>query len=311
MRWSALARHHWRVLVGAPLAAALAAAVVSLVRGPEFVAQARFSPEGGKSTAVRLAPLAAQFGLEGALGGEPTESLHFYAEVLRSNDLLHDVLRRPLHDGRSAQPLLDRHGGNGSESERLRRATKALTDRMSIGIDPEPNLLTLRTRARTAELAVAVNQALLDAVDTFNRERRQTRASAERRFLEARLEETQVELDHAESGLAAFMDRNRRFAESPITAVEVERLQRRVALASQKYLSLAESFEQARLDEVRNTPVITVIEAPAGTVRPARTLFRDVAFGLVLGIALAVGLVALAEYAGRHAPEPRTVAQPA
>jgi uncharacterized protein involved in exopolysaccharide biosynthesis len=295
--------------VGVPLVAVVAAAVVSLIRGPEFVAQARFSPEGGKSNAVRLGPLAAQFGLESALGGDATESLQFYAEVLRSNDLLHGVLRVPLDDGRSTQSLLDRHGGNGSQVERLRRATKTLTDRMAIGIDPEPNLLTLRTRARTAELAVAVNRALLDAVDTFNRERRQTRATAERRFLEARLAETQRELETAEAEIAAYMDRNRRFAESPITAVEVERLQRRVGLASQKYLSLAESFEEARLDEVRNTPVITVIESPAGTVRPARTLFRDVAFGVVLGLVLAATAVALAEHAARHAPEPGSVPQ--
>jgi uncharacterized protein involved in exopolysaccharide biosynthesis len=277
-----------------------------LLRGPQFVSQSRFSQEGGKSAPVRLGPLAAQFGVDAALGGEPGESLPIYAEVLRSHDLLHAVHRRPLPVGREVRSLLDRYGGNGPEGERLRRATRELTERLSIGIDPEPNLLTLRTRAPTAELAVAINQALLDAVSTFNQERRQSRAMAERRFLEERLDETERELENAEAELASFMDRNRRFVESPLTAVEAERLQRRVTLAGQKYLSLAESFEQARLDEVRNTPVITVIEAPAGTVRPSRLLLRDAAFGFVLGAVVAVLAAAAAEQLGGpvRAPHP-------
>jgi uncharacterized protein involved in exopolysaccharide biosynthesis len=307
--WIASLLRRWRLLVAVPLLAAACAAGVSWLRGPQFVAQSRFSPEGGSSRSVRLGPLAAQFGLDAALGGETGESLAFYAEVLRSHDLLHGVLRRPLGDGQQVRSLLDRYGGNGPESERLRRATKALTDRMSIGIDPEPSLLTLRTRAPSAELAVAINQALLDAVSTFNQERRQSRAMSERRFLEERLAETQRELETAEAELAAFMDRNRRFVESPLTAVEAERLQRRVTLAGQKYISLAESFEQARLDEVRNTPVITVIEAPAGTVRPARLLLRDAAFGFVLGVVVAVLAAAAAEQVGRPVLQSRPATQ--
>jgi hypothetical protein len=107
------------MLVVLPLLAALAAVGASLLRGPQFVSQSRFSPEGGKSAPVRLGPLAAQFGLDAALGGEPGESLPFYAEVLRSHDLLHAVLRRPLPDGREVRSLLDRYGGNGPEGERF------------------------------------------------------------------------------------------------------------------------------------------------------------------------------------------------
>jgi hypothetical protein len=96
------------MLVVLPLLAALAAVGASLLRGPQFVSQSRFSPEGGKSAPVRLGPLAAQFGLDAALGGEPGESLPFYAVVLRSHDLQPECRR-----GGEARCARDSRGYSG------------------------------------------------------------------------------------------------------------------------------------------------------------------------------------------------------
>jgi hypothetical protein len=64
---------------------------------------------------------------------------------------------------------------------------------------------------------------------------------------------------------------------------------------------MAESFEQSRLEEIRDTPVITVIEPPIVPVFPDRRgLARKALLGLVLGGGL-VGMMALLQAVGRPA----------
>jgi hypothetical protein len=300
--WAVIARRRWRLLVALPLVAAAVATGVSLLRGPDFVAQSRLSPEQPGGSRMQLGGLVSQLGIASSLGGS-TENLRFYAEVLRSADLLRATVEHPLGAEAGAATLLDVHGGEAVGPARVGAAVYALNKRMNIGLEPESNLLTLRTRGRTRELAVATNRALLTQLDVFNRERRQSRAGAERQFLEERLAETSAELAEAEAALAGYIESNRRFEESAATSLQVEQLRRRVVLANTKYLSLTESFEQARLDEVRNTPVITVIEDPAGTVHSTGRYRRDGLFGLLIGFLLAVGLIASGEYLKRARAE--------
>ena len=99
-------------------------------------------------------------------------------------------------------------------------------------------------------------------VSHFNLLTRQTRAGAERRFVEARLQEAADSLRLVENRHKAFLQANRDFRNSPQLKFENDRLERDVQFQQQLYTSLAQSFEQARIDEVRNTPVITVLEPP-------------------------------------------------
>jgi uncharacterized protein involved in exopolysaccharide biosynthesis len=51
---------------------------------------------------------------------------------------------------------------------------------------------------------------------------------------------------------------------------------------------LAQAYEQARIEEVRDTPVITVIEAPMLPARPdPRPFGRAIAAGLLCALAVA------------------------
>jgi uncharacterized protein involved in exopolysaccharide biosynthesis len=138
-----------------------------------------------------------------------------------------------------------------------------------------------------------VAERVLDLVHRFNLETRQSQALAERRFIEARLAETERELVASEGRLQAFLERNRRYDNSPDLRFEYERLQRQVGLRQQVYNSLSQSYEQAKIEEVRNTPVLTVVEPPVRPVEPdSRGLLPKALIGLFLGGFLAVGLVA-------------------
>jgi uncharacterized protein involved in exopolysaccharide biosynthesis len=65
--------------------------------------------------------------------------------------------------------------------------------------------------------------------------------------------------------------------------------------------AMAQAFEQARIDEVRNTPVITVIDQPAPPALPdSRGRVLILALGLTLGVVTGVG-VALVREVGERA----------
>ena len=114
------------------------------------------------------------------------------------------------------------------------------------------------------------------------------------------------ELGVAEDSLRGFLERNRTYQSSPALSFEAARLQRRLDLRQQVYSSLAQAFEQARIDEVRNTPVITVVDTPEESVRLDGKALPRAAVGLVIGLLLGMGVALVFEYVARRrqvAPE--------
>jgi uncharacterized protein involved in exopolysaccharide biosynthesis len=89
-----------------------------------------------------------------------------------------------------------------------------------------------------------------------------------------------------------------------------ERLTREISERQAVYALLAQAFERASIDEVRDTPVLTVIEGPAGSAAPQSrdTVVRGILMGM-LGLVLAVGLAfwreALRTSRERQSPELR------
>ena len=71
-----------------------------------------------------------------------------------------------------------------------------------------------------------------------------------------------MELAFAEDSLKAFMFENRQFSNSPQLVFEEDRLQRQVSMRQDLVSAIAQAYEQARIEEVRNLPVITVIDHP-------------------------------------------------
>ena len=71
--------------------------------------------------------------------------------------------------------------------------------------------------------------------------------------------------------------------QSPQLAFEESRLRRQVQLRQELYVTLRREYETARIEEVNDTPVITVIDAavvPQRKSGPKRRLWAAVAFAL-------------------------------
>lgn len=310
---------HLRLLIVVPVVAVLLAVALWLVKGQDYVAASALKPQAVASNASRLAGLAAQFGISSIPGSE-SESPEFYAALLTSSDLLRATAQTEYvfatdesREDTTRGTLLDIYPLDEEmpAADQLRNAVDRLRGQVSAGSDLSSGLVRLRTRAEWPELAVQINRRMIDLLHEFNVARRQTQASAEREFIESRMAEAEAEYLDAESKLRAFLESNRAITASPQLMFEQNRLQRRVTLREQIYSSLAESYEQARIDEVRNTPVVTVVDRPEGSARKAPPgLLVLMAVAGVLGLLAGTALAALLESMQRsQAESPREFAE--
>jgi uncharacterized protein involved in exopolysaccharide biosynthesis len=138
-----------------------------------------------------------------------------------------------------------------------------------------------------------VSRRLLELVNDFNLRRRQTQAGAEREFDARRAAAALDTLRAAEAALADFRASNIDFSRSPRLGTREAELQRRVTLAQQIYTTIAQRYEIASIEAVRNTPVITVLDGPEGLVEAqprytAAIVLGAFGFGLVLAGAIAL-----------------------
>ncbi|MGH7482506.1 MAG: GNVR domain-containing protein [Longimicrobiales bacterium] len=302
---------HLGLILALTFSGALLALLLFLVGGTSFTASSTFQPKDAGSGS-RLAGLAVQFGFPvPASMGE--ESAAFYAELLESHELLYGTAAATyafaVRDEEMVETvrgtLIDLYEIEGdTPAERERAAIMALDEMVTVEQDPEAGLVTLRVTAPWRSLAVDVNRRMLDLLNTFNLEKRQSQAAQEREFVEVRMEEAQAELLAAEEALERFLQQNRTYTSSPQLVFEAARLQRRIDLQQEVYTSLVQAYEQARIEEVRNTPVITVIDGPERNVsRAGSGLLTYLLLSLVLGGMVGIMCAFVREYVSRTREE--------
>lgn len=270
------------------LTGAIAVAAVVLLLPRAYRSTASFIPSAARP-ASPLAGVAAQLGV-GITGGDAAQSPAFYAALLRSREMQVTLVRDTLTiDG--ARTTLVQQWGTADDAEPLRveSAVQRLDEAMDVDVDPRTGLVQLAVEHEDAATAHAVADRLVTLVNRFNLERRQTQASNERRFSEARLAQVKRELSQAEARLQDFLDRNRVISPASSQRFEGERLQREVTTRRTILEALSQSFEQARLDEVRDTPVITVVDRPERAALPVpRGLIAKAFIGGLLGFLLGI-----------------------
>ncbi|HWC73717.1 MAG TPA: Wzz/FepE/Etk N-terminal domain-containing protein [Gemmatimonadales bacterium] len=303
---------HWRVVVGVPLVAAvLTTAVVFMLRST-YTATASFVPEGRNQNRLPTGSGALISGLGINLAMEPTQSPRFYADVVRSRELLERVLtsRYAYHETRGGAAdsvtllqLLGKEGRNLADS--LAVAVEKLDDRISLRVDDQTSIIRVSVELEDPQLAADVANRIVEYVNDFNMKKRQSRARQSRKFTEERVAAADSELRQAELAVKTFYERNRGWQQSPELTFEEARLRRQVDIGQQVYGNLKRDFETARIEEVNDTPLITVIDRAIPAQKrsgPKRKLLivLATALGAMIGVLWAFG----AEYVDRAKRDP-------
>lgn len=277
--------------------------VVALLQPRTYSGSASFMPQS-RRVPSSLAGLAGQFGF-GLPIDEPSQSPAFYVDLVKSREILGAVVQSqysiPSDSGPISATLVEVFRSRGRDEDQKRdAAVKRLRRLVTVSAVQRTGVVTLSVEARFAPLAAQVTSRILEEVNRFNLSTRQSRAAAERRFTEQRLQDVRGELRGAEDELQRFLQRNRDYRNSPELVFQQDRLAREVTMKQQLYTTLAQAVEQAKIDEVRDTPVITIIERPEVPVRAdSRGLLKKGIVALIVGWIVGV-LIALVRESARN-----------
>ncbi len=287
-------RYRWLVLKVA-LGVTAATLAFFLFRPATYTVPTTFRLQIRNNTVSNITGLAAQLGFSMPTT-DATQTPAFYVDLLRSREVLGEAVthRYPSRDlpPNSTEDLIQGFEVRGdTPGIRRERAMDKLDDAMTVIASPRTGVISLSVTLRDPVLAQAVTQQLLDELNTFNLQSRQSQASAERKFVEQRLNELKDSLRAAEDRLQVFLTRNRDYENSPQLSFQQQRLARDVSMQQDMVTSLAQSFEQARIEEVRDTPVITVVDKPERPVeRDRRGLVKKGLLAILLGSVLGLGV---------------------
>jgi tyrosine-protein kinase Etk/Wzc len=303
-----------KLIAATALTCAILAALVLLFQRRTYTAITTFTPENSSSSGlmsnlVGLAGLAGQLGL----GSSSSNSVspEFFVKLAHSDEVLRSTLTKDFPDpdspgrNRTLLQILDVKGRTAEE--RLQSAVRVLRRQVDANSDKSTGIVTLSVKQHSPQLAAEVAKYMVELLNRFNLESRQSQSREQRRFSGERLAVAEQELRAAEQAQLAFLQRNRQYLDSPLLAFEYNRLNRQVQLRQEVYQTLTKAYEEARIAEVRDTPVLTVIDsavAPVAPSGPKRVLGTTVAliFGGALGVLLAY--LAAARERARKSPTP-------
>ncbi len=283
-------KKHWRFLGAMAVGTAAITAVLVFLLPRKYTSQASFQAEASQASPLSgsLAGLASQFGALQLM--QPTNP-QFFADLITSDNVIKRVASARYVVGSDTVTLATIYGYDklptplqeDKTSVRLRKAVRAATN-------PRTGVISLGIVASSPDLARALVETTLVALNNANIALRQSRANAEAAFTSNRAEEARAELNQAEDALTAFYNRNRQIDNSASLRTVESRLRRAVDVAQNVYTQLRLQQEQAGIQAVRNTPVITTIDQASLPIKPTSPKRKlSVVVGFLAGLSLAIG----------------------
>ncbi len=300
---------HRRLIVICGLIGMVIALAGSLSETRYYSTRVEFTPRGASSGL--LAGIAAQYNLS-IVGFDPSQSIEFYEGLVKSNELLRRVAAREYQvrvNGRLVRGTLPGFFGihAGSKAAEIDLAALELRDHIAASSTHRTGIVTFFVSAPHADLTQQIGNNIVTELDVYNTERRRSQVTQERVFISKRVDESRIALSQAENDLRNFREVNRQYLSSPALTLENDRLQREVARRSEIYTALAQAEERARIEEVRDTPAITVVEPATLPLSPdigngIRDILLGAIAGMLAGIVLAFVKERMRETQAEHSP---------
>lgn len=243
----------------------LAIAYLYLFGKPYFESTVTILPEyGSKSTTLSgLTQLAALAGVRVGEGA-PAE---IYQNLLYSETVLENVIYQKYNTEKFKQPVnlvqyfLDDDTLRYSKRKNFLRIYKALNENIiKTNLERMTKILTLTVTFPESKLSADVANKIAESLDLFVRSKRKTFASEQRFYLEKRTAQLKDSLSFAEEKLRGFREQNRVVIQSPHLLLEQGRLMRDVEILNAVYIELIKQLEIAKIDDIRETPIVNIKE---------------------------------------------------
>jgi uncharacterized protein involved in exopolysaccharide biosynthesis len=250
---------------------------------PRFTATATLLPETEKSKLAALGQFADIAQLAG-VNIPGSEISRLYPSIILSESILRNIIEKQYKVNKFPDPINLIQYFKLSEAppaDAMEAAFKIMRSTISASFDNRTSIVTLTAEMEDPQLAADVLNTAIDELDQFMRLKRITSASEQRKWIEARLKEVDVQLKASEETLKAFREQNRRVIDSPQLLMEQERLMREVQINSTLFIELKKQYELAKIEEIKNITIVNVLDRarpPAKRSSPKRAVNTMIMF---------------------------------
>lgn len=260
----------WKLLIINGVVLVLTLAYLLFLTEPYYTSTVTILPDYGskESSLGSLSSLASLAGVSVG-SGSPTE---IYNNLISSESVLAPVIyakykteKYPdsvnliqyfeIEPDKSLTPELQKRKMFLTEFNALTK-NKLVTD-----VDRMTKILTITATMPEALLSADVANKVAESLDNYIRTKKKSYSSEQRQYIEKRLGQVKDSLNYAENRLMHFKEQNRTVSQSPALILEQTRLSRGVEILNAVYLELSKQLEIAKIDEVKDTPVLNIKEA--------------------------------------------------
>lgn len=215
--------------------------------------------------------------------GLKEEEIAMYPDIVLSRRVMEPILLKKyltnqFSDSVTLLEFLDFEfdsSETGWYEETMQKALKAMEqDIVDVNVNRKTSVITISASIPDdANLSAEVANLLAEHLGYYNRYVKKTQASEQLSFVEERSNQVNDDLKKSEEELRIFREQNRKILDSPLLLLEEARLLRSVELNQAVFIELRKQLELIKLEVIKNTPVINVLDAakpPAKKFKPRR-----------------------------------------
>lgn len=267
------------------------------IKKPYYNASISILPEYGSKSGLmnQLSGLAAIAGINVGEAA-PTE---IYQNLLKSEQVLSQVIysKYKTDKFRDSVNLIqyfeidsDEQSPELKNRKEFLEAYKLLVEgKLSTDIDRMTKILSISVEMPEPQLAADVANKMAESLDLYIRTQRKSFATEQIYYLEKRIKEVSDSLTSAEEALKKFREQNRIVSQSPSLLLEQGRLMRNVEILQTVYIELNKQIELAKVEQIRDAPVINIKEYAKNPVEKAgprrlSSIIQIMIFSLVLSL---------------------------
>ncbi|MFA6456848.1 MAG: GNVR domain-containing protein [Bacteroidota bacterium] len=248
----------------------VATAILLLFVKPYYDTSVSILPDYGANSSSILGQISGLASLAGVnVGG--TSPIEIYQDLVTSESVLAPVIyaKYKTEEFPDSVNLIEYDGiePDGDLSPELQKRKmflkeldKLVKSVIRTDVGKLTQILTVVVRMPEGQLSADVANNIALSLDNYIQKQIRTSARDQRQYIGKRMDEVKDSLTVAENKMGKFKEANKVIMQSPQLMLELGRLQRDVEILNAVYLQLAQQAELAKIQEVKDTPVINIKE---------------------------------------------------
>ncbi|MBN2570806.1 MAG: hypothetical protein JXA68_01650 [Ignavibacteriales bacterium] len=258
----------WKIILANFIIAIIVLVYLFFLTKPYYDSSVSILPEYGNksSTFSQLSSLASMAGIN--IGDVSPTAIYenlIYSETVVSNVVFRKYKTTEFKDSINLIEYFEIEVDDDLPKEEANRylfikAYQKIKNLITTNLDRLTNVLTITVRMPESKLSSEVVNQFVISLDDYIRTQRKSFATEQVKFIENRVIEVADSLRDSEEKLKKFRELNRVTIQSPQLMLEQSRLLRNLEILQTVYIELTKQLELARIDQVKDTPVLNVKE---------------------------------------------------